>query len=606
MERSRNAFPAVAAVLCTLFLIYPNRTALFAPDWIIFAFSTASVTLLALGAVLCFPDRLAAAVRPLPAWLRAAFCIFAFITLLHCIRHAGRYSVSEAAAGFVYPVLPLFACVFAPELRRALPPALALLWCWNAAMSLLELLNGSLVLGGLAMNKNWNAALLLCCMPFALLTVSKYRNRAVRTAAGAGIALLTLILGIRCGSAGALVSVCLTSAVLLLTAGPWGRRRKLMICLVFCAAAAVLLVPVFRKKIPDPARNDRMFLYRQTLFMIADAPVLGHGVPSFEQAFLPFRTADYFTLRHSAGRIDHPHNHLLFIAAGTGLAGLAAWLALMLVPMMLFIRRFREAGVVEKVCFASFLLLFFHSQFDLILFKEPMNLIAFLMLGMFWHFLFPAREEEIRTPACGAALLTAAGLIFCLGGLTMAGMNLYASVHFRAGERCFHDGDGNGARRHYRKCLAAAGADNSYYYRYPAADKFSRSPLKEDRETALEALNALERSAIPDYGHIHQIRGRLLLADREAEGAQELIRDAELYPLDPVPLIVLMGHYVVTGKSGSAAAVAEELNKRFKQLGLDAEIALPFRDFPNVGIDGEDGTRIMTEPGFDFFRNVIR
>lgn len=202
MERSRMAFPAVAAVLCTLFLIYPNRTALFAPDWIVFAFSTASVTLLALGAVLCFPHRLVAAARSLPAWLRAAFCLFALITLVHCIRHAGRYSVSEAASGFVYPAFPLFAYVFAPELRRALPPALSLLWCWNAVLSLLELLNGNLVLGGLAMNKNWNAALLLCCTPFALLTVSRCRNRAVRTAAWSVIALLTLILEIRCGSSG--------------------------------------------------------------------------------------------------------------------------------------------------------------------------------------------------------------------------------------------------------------------------------------------------------------------------------------------------------------------------------------------------------------------
>lgn len=374
-----------------------------------------------------------------------------------------------------------------------------------------------------------------------------------------------------------------------------------------CAVAAILLFPVFRAKIPDIMRNDRVFLYSQTLHMIADAPISGHGIPSFEQAFLPFRTADYFTLRHSAGRIDHPHNHLLFIAAGTGLAGLAAWLALMLVPMVLFIRRFRESGIYEKACFAAFLLLFFHGQVDLILFKEPMNLIAFLTIGVIWSFLFPVREE-ISPAKCAVMFLpAAAGLLLISGAAAMAAMNFYASVHFRAGERCFHAGDGDGARRHYRKCLAAAGADNSCYYRYPIADKLSQSPLKEDRMTALTVLNDLERSAIPDYGHIHRIRGKLLLAEnREAEGARELIRDAELYPLDPVPLIVLMGHYVVTGNSGSAAAVAEELNRRFGLLGLDAEIALPFRDFPNVGIDGKDGIRIMTERNFDFFRNVIR
>ena len=57
-----------------------------------------------------------------------------------------------------------------------------------------------------------------------------------------------------------------------------------------CAVAAILLFPVFRAKIPDIMRNDRVFLYSQTLHMIADAPISGHGIPSFEQAFLPFGT----------------------------------------------------------------------------------------------------------------------------------------------------------------------------------------------------------------------------------------------------------------------------------------------------------------------------
>ncbi len=51
-ERDKRSFIPPLIILGALFLIYPNRTCLFAPDWIIFAFSTASISMLCTGACL--------------------------------------------------------------------------------------------------------------------------------------------------------------------------------------------------------------------------------------------------------------------------------------------------------------------------------------------------------------------------------------------------------------------------------------------------------------------------------------------------------------------------------------------------------------------------
>ena len=74
--------------------------------------------------------------------------------------------------------------------------------------------------------------------------------------------------------------------------------------------------------------------------MIAERPKLGFGAPSFEQEYIRFRTPEFYSMRHSAPRIDHPHNHLLYIAASFGILGLLCWLYLLLEPMYHASKRF--------------------------------------------------------------------------------------------------------------------------------------------------------------------------------------------------------------------------------------------------------------------------
>jgi tetratricopeptide (TPR) repeat protein len=96
------------------------------------------------------------------------------------------------------------------------------------------------------------------------------------------------------------------------------------------------------RNLSDTSLYSRSSVFRDTLGMIADRPVLGVGAGQFVIEFLPYsRLADEPVLR--AALVEHPHNEYLDIVAESGLLGLAAfvWLA------------WRVAGMLRDACLRS-------------------------------------------------------------------------------------------------------------------------------------------------------------------------------------------------------------------------------------------------------------
>ena len=388
--------------LVALFLIYPNRTVLFAPHWIIFAFSTASLSLFCAGVCLLVPDRLRKLFRALPRWFKYAMLFFALIACLHTAKNITTYSLAEIARSFSYLTIPLFACLYRDELKKLLPWAMALLWLLTLGQSFVErFMLDTDVLAGIPMNRNWNASLILISMPFAVLVSFRWADSILKR--------FLLLLGIVLPSVYVLM-VCNSLAVYLALPGALFlfflmNRKHWKIFLI--ASAALLLtgltafflcrtyLPAFRNFLE---KEDRVVFYTAAVRMIADAPVSGYGIPSFEQEFIPYiRTPEYFLRTHAADMVKHPHNHLLFMAAGMGLAGLAVWLALWLVPVLLLTFRKEpdpEETVLDKLILFAWLALTLHGMLDLVLFQEPTNILALVFTGWIWGRLFHSEQPE--------------------------------------------------------------------------------------------------------------------------------------------------------------------------------------------------------------------
>ena len=80
----------------------------------------------------------------------------------------------------------------------------------------------------------------------------------------------------------------------------------------------------------DVSMQTRLYTWRDTIPMILDRPLLGHGPDNYREPFLPYISQDLETLiedgKGEARGLDRSHNHALQLAATTGLLGLAAYL----------------------------------------------------------------------------------------------------------------------------------------------------------------------------------------------------------------------------------------------------------------------------------------
>lgn len=594
--RNRYFFIPPLIILGALFLIYPNRTFLFAPDWIIFAFSTASITLFCAGACLLVPDRLRDLFRALPRWFRCAFLFFALIAGLHAAKNLASYSIADIARSFSYLMIPLFGCLYRDELKKLLPWAMALLWFVTLAQSFVEyMMLQTDILGGLPMNRNWNASLILISAPFTVLLTFRWADSIFkRFLLLLGIAVPSLFVFMICNSLAAWLSLPVALVLLFLMNRKHGKIFVLSVCggLLLAIAAFFLCktcLPSFRNYLEQ---DDRPALYAATAKMIADAPVSGYGIPSFEQAFLPYiRTSDFFLRDHATDRANHPHNHLLFIAAGMGLAGLAVWLALWLVPVLLY--RFRKEPataetVLDKVILFAWLALAVHAMFDLVLFQEPTNILGLLFTGWIWSNVFNREETAAEVPSGIRGISRAAGFLLMGLAILMAACNLFSSIHFRLSHRLWLNGRPEESRHHIRQMQLTAQWDNTHYYLYQSA-------LRLPPEEALAVLNQLQTMATPDFAHINLNRGRLLMMQGQQEAAlAALFREAELYPLHIEALYDLWMYALFTRNQVIAYTLANEINYRLEQRGLDAAIRDPFPAPQDARLTGSDANDAMT------------
>lgn len=596
--RDRRHFIPPFIVLAALFLIYPNRTILFAPDWIIFAFSTASISLFCAGALLFVPDRMRELFRCLPRWFKYALFFFALIAILHIAKNFKTYSLADAARSVSYLTIPLFACLYRDELKRLLPWALTLLWFLTVAQSFVEhFMQHQEALGGLPLNRNWNASLILISAPFAVYTMFRLADSILkRFLLLLLIVLPSMLIFMLCNSLAAYLSIPAALFLLLLM-----NRKRLKVFLITSGALLILAIAgFFLCKTYCPAfqqyleKDDRIAIFAASARMIANSPVSGVGIPSFEQEFLPYiRTEAYFLRDHATDRTNHPHNHVLFIAAGMGLAGLAAWLALWLVPVLL--HAFRKEPDPEEtipdrlICFA-WLVLAFHSMMDLVLFQEPTNILGLLFTGWIWAGVFKRKTAEAKEPETDhSPLYRFGGKIIAGLALLMALCNLFSAVHFRISHRLWLDGREQEAQKHIRLMLLTAGWDNTHYYLYQSVHRLPPDEMP-------EVLDRISASATPDFAHINLLRGRLLLLHlNQPEAAKEaFFRDAELYPLHIGALYNLWQVALIDRNETAAKLIAGEINYRLERRKLDARILNPFPAPQDARISGPDAEKAMT------------
>ena len=621
---SRSAVTAAAFILLAVMLVCPGML-LCVPSWTFRFFDTGTIVLAAVGTALLFPKRVISVRDHLPRGLIIAAGTLLAIGLWHGIRNVGRYNAAETGELFLTALFPFCVCVFAREIRRLLPWFLTVFWLIDVILGFVQYYGLHWFLFGLPGNINWNAAFLAVTAPFAILTAWKWcpseDNWSVNALWRNGTALPILgltIWQIRLTESRGTVLGILTAGALWAFLKAGRRIRHIVLFAVLTLTIVGSLWFAFFAShgpiVEELSRDERVFLAGTTVNMIAERPNLGFGAPSFEQEYLRFRRPEFFSMRHAAARVDHPHNHLLYIAAGSGILGLICWLYLVLEPMFfaakriagetwvrtgenvelkLEFREFQNCGLDDETRLSLLCLtgLLVHSQFDLVLFRWPTNLLAMIFLGLliheregspapFWRppaFLRRFRWAFLRSPErsrppkrrTGRLLrpaLFSLGIVVLFVALFSAFSNLAAEAIAWHADNVAERGDHTAASRLY---LMAASLPEA---RLPLRSRALEHASLYDTEHAARYYALFAASSTPDFGLVNDYFARAsVVGGHPAVAVPVLKRSMTLRPRSVLPLVMREDVYERLGSRGAADAVHERLEKlmEYRRLGED-------------------------------------
>ena len=621
---TRSTMTAAVFIFLAALLVCPGML-LCVPSWSFRFFETGTIVLAMAGAALLFPQRILSVYDHLPRGLLIAAGILLGIGVWHGIRHAGQYNAAETGALFLPVAVPLCVCVFARELKRILPWYLTLIWLIDAALGFVQYYGLHWMLFGLPGNINWNASLLAITASFAVLTAWKWcpteDNWSVNALWRNGS--LLLIAGVTgwqirlTGSRGTLLGIAAAGALwIFLKQGNRGRRLTLFAVLTAAIVGSLwfaFFIP-HERILDELSRDERVFLANTTMNMIAEQPEIGFGAPSFEQEYLNFRRPEFFSMRHSAVRVDHPHNHLLYIAASFGILGLLCWLYLVLEPMFFAAKRiagetwvrtddnlpegmtaweFQNCGMDDEtrlslLCLAGLLV---HAQFDLVLFRWPTNLLAMIFLGLLiheregapapfwrppaflrrfrWEFLKKlerSRPPEHRTGRLIRPALSALGFVLLGTALFTAFSNLAAESIAWHADNVATDGRHDDAARLYLMASSMPGSS------LPLKSRALNHASIHDTAHAARYYTMFAASSTPDFGYVNDYFARAcVLGGHPADAVPFLKRAMNLRPRSVLPLLMLMDVYERLGSRGAVDAVRERLARLMEYRNLEQE-----------------------------------
>ena len=182
-------------------------------------------------------------------------------------------------------------------------------------------------------NRNLCAEYLICCIPVAVGLWWERRSRTLLVLAMAAMGVLLVLIG--CRAAGLGLGFALFVILLRYV------KRWYLLLALGVAVSLIFCIGVFFPSSPRKSASiqDRLTLWRGTVEMISDHPILGVGPAAW------FR--EYPRYQPDAVYFQNPHNDYLWIAAEYGLVGLSAWLWML---AQTFRRLWRMSGMGRYLC----------------------------------------------------------------------------------------------------------------------------------------------------------------------------------------------------------------------------------------------------------------
>ena len=411
------------------------------PDWDLLQGATpAVIALTALAAALAEPRRIFKAWQSskLLKGFLAAGTLCAAAAGFQQILYGGLWENFFHALFFI--TLPWAGIALAPELKRLLP-----WWCTALFFFLLWTTTQTPMCIGFAGNWNWNFSLL--AITLVAVIVLTFRSRWQLIVAGiavsGGVFSVFLIfpeLAPRGTLAGVIGAAAALGIVML-----FKRRERWRFALLATLAGGALFVSAVNSRSSASLANARVQLWRGALEFALAHTVTGVGPARIESRIAPYMPPDYFLSDFPAVRHPHPHNELLNMWAGFGIAGIF-YILMWAAAAARQIKRRDPAGLWMMW---SFLVLFIHGLFDVILATPLAGTLFFLMLGTICGSGLSGGDDPL--PVGKRYIAAAAVMLLACFYLTA---NLRSGVHLHRGKLLLARGEKSEALAQFYRSAA--------------------------------------------------------------------------------------------------------------------------------------------------------
>lgn len=265
-------------------------------------------------------------------------------------------------------------------------------------------------------NSNFAGAFLGIALPFCLHAVLTARHRLSRTLL-AGVVLLDVVALWLTATRGGMVAAAAGAGCLLFLyrkrLPTWARRGAAVgVCLAAITFVAVVVHPGMRR-VPGPFARlsvledttliDRVDYWIPAVKITLAHPILGTGPDTFFESYLHFR-APQDGASSGLSLTDEPHNVFLGYAAGSGLLGLAGYLAVIGFAFAFAARRLKTGAGEERGLLAVFVavLVAYLAQAFFSIDVPPLAVFGWVALGGIACLADPAvvvRREGRQSPA---------------------------------------------------------------------------------------------------------------------------------------------------------------------------------------------------------------
>ncbi|HXF52249.1 MAG TPA: O-antigen ligase family protein [Dehalococcoidia bacterium] len=326
--------------------------------------------------------------------------------------------------------------------------------------------------------------------------------------------------------------------------------------------------------ISETSPSQRLGLWRMSLDMIADHPVLGLGPDGFSQRFAAYRTPDQPGFDAMNVRPESTHNLFLDLAVGVGLPGLLAWLAFLAGVAWVVARGWRGlepenrryAGAMAAALVGYFVAVFFA-------FGEGMTgWIPWLLTGALLGTVGarPPQRDAWRRPSWPAWLTPQAGAGYAAAAAMAVFGVMLVVADWSAGEaaRQARAGDIQRAIDLGRVAVRWNPLFPQYYLdlgtNQQNAGVFLGRAYLEDAVDTYETVNSRFEPTAVSLLQEAQARARLTNMEREADRAQVFDLLERAVALDPYNADIRRGvaeFYELAGETERAARHRAELER---------------------------------------------